>query len=86
MTATSSQRRRRRRTQAVDRPEWFVCTSHFASRATGAREPWRRHHARRSGDAFTACGQPCLGWPVFWHLPFSAAAEDFCGDCLERCT
>jgi hypothetical protein len=86
MATTNSRRRTRRGMQGVDLAEWVVCTSHFASRAAGAREPWERHHARRSGDAFTACGLPCLGWPVFWHLPFSAAAEDFCSGCLELCT
>ena len=40
-----------------------------------------RGHARRPGDAYTACGLPAVGWPIFWHLTHVRGRERTCVEC-----
>ena len=38
-------------------------------------------HVRRAEDAYTACGLPAAGWPIFWLLRHAQGREKSCVEC-----
>ena len=63
--------------------KWFVTAPHLDIRDPAGRHPLGIRHARRSQDAYTACGIPTMNWRTFWHLPFDRGSGHACVDCLR---
>jgi hypothetical protein len=61
---------------------WITTTRHDNRQSLAGREPLGIRHARRSGDANTACGLSAMNWKMFWHLPFGTGPDSACADCL----
>ena len=60
---------------------WMVSARHRTSAAVKPPEPFGAWHARRPGDAFTACGLPAAGWPIFWQLTLVQGWNRSCVGC-----
>ncbi|PVG80815.1 hypothetical protein DDE18_21435 [Nocardioides gansuensis] len=62
---------------------WVVTARHRSTAAVKPPEPFGSWHARRPEDAFTACGLPAAGWPIFWHLTHVQGRDRICVECQE---
>ena len=62
---------------------WFTTTKLEDRLSHLGRSPWGLQHARRDGDAHTACGLASLNWKTFWHLSFQPMGPDACPECRE---
>jgi hypothetical protein len=62
---------------------WVVTSRHRSSAAIKPARPYGTWHARRPGDAYTACGLPAADWPIFWLLSHVQGREDNCVECQE---
>lgn len=45
-------------------------------------QPYGPHHARRPGDATTACGLSADGWIMFWEMRFNTEDARSCARCV----
>ena len=68
---------------AITPATWVVTARHRSTAAIKPAQPWGTWHVRRPGDAFTACGLPAVGWPLFWHLAHAGAGARRCRECQE---
>lgn len=66
---------------------WFVSAPHGRLTRNNPGEPrwvpFGKAHARQVGSSFTACGQPALGWKLFWDMPFPDSDAETCAECRE---
>ena len=67
--------------KGMNRDQWVVSTPHTVAAGDGLPKPWGKHHARRAGDPFTACGVAAITWRMLWNTAFSSAHPDACRDC-----
>jgi hypothetical protein len=61
---------------------WRVSSAHRARGTHQPAQPFDTWHARRLGDRYTACGQPAIGWPIFWEVTLAEGRDRTCPDCL----
>jgi hypothetical protein len=40
--------------------------------------PFGVRRARQVGSGWTACGQPAVGWKLFWDMRFTLSTADSC--------
>lgn len=62
---------------------WLATAAHYQPRHIGTRAPWGKVHVRLDGASRTACGEPCVGWHVFWDIPLNARTPNACRRCAE---
>lgn len=69
---------------ATTLPRYFVSARHRVRPPSGVDEGWRpyqTYHARIVGRSMTVCGEPALGWPYFWEMPFEPGPPQACRIC-----
>lgn len=83
MTVTAGPALRRRPASA----ELFVATAHKVRDRDGIPPlgwlPYGVQHAWRPGTRTTLCGEPTVGWDVFWEMHFTAQRPESCRACVE---